>query len=182
MARRTNIRNVARGGGKLTREAVQGLKQLEAKLRDLLPSNPKMAQAVSEVVGDAAQEVRSEIQAQAMLQQWPQEILRYVFGYREGKPAGSRNKIAALAGVSKGHKNPAHPMYKEWRAGRHPKSPNAKVGPGGKVGMGWPTMWEFGTSNRPARPAVRPAIKNARARVIEIAAKGYSAILEQMQD
>ncbi len=179
--------NVLRGGGKGTREAVTGLKELNAKLKALSPENPDMARWLQNVVGKASIEMRNEMVAQARAAGWGGQRLRSkggmvtgdeaiasIFAFtRSSKQTRRAAKVSALAGVTKGK------TMVEWRAGRYPQSPRAKVAWKKLVAMAFATMLEFGTTRMAARPAIRTAVKTARPRVIAAVADGYKAVLKK---
>lgn len=177
-------RNIVRGGGK---EVVQGMKELTVKLNQLSGDDPQLAQDIMTVLGDAATEVRDEMRSSAMVAGWPSVLINTAFfraaDLAKGQYATRRRAtLSALAGVSKGHRDPADPRYKEWVAAEKPpahplKAVDRKVPAGAKVGMGFATMWEFGTSRMPARPAIRIAVRNVRARVRSIIASGLKEII-----
>jgi len=166
---RSRVRNIVKGGGK---NSVQGFKELKAKLQDLQPENPTMRADIQAVLGDAAVEVRNEMRAQAMIAGWPARLIATIFKFSELRAMG-KEKISALAGVSKKR------SMLEWKAGKHPKSQNAKVPPGGKVAESLATMYEFGTSRMSAHPAIRPAVKIVRNKVREAVKAGMRALLEK---
>jgi HK97 gp10 family phage protein len=155
--------------------SVHGIRELRARLQDVL-SEEKLRQSTGALVQEVADKVRDRMRSNARAAGWPSSIIPYVFAVSDDI---ARGKIRALAGVSKGGKNKTHPMYREWRAGKHPKSPKAKVSPGGKVGMGWPTMWEFGTSRQPARPAIGPAITSMKKEISDMMATGLRKIMRE---
>lgn len=176
-------RNIVRGGGK---EAVQGMKELTAKLNQLSGDDPQLAQDIMTVLGDAAGEVRDAMRSSAAAAGWPRLLIDTAFFSAADLAKGQystrrRATLSALAGISKGHKDPTDPRYKEWHAARNAGllRPGVvrDVPPGGKVGMGFATMYEFGTSRMPARPAIRQAITTMRAKVREIIASGLKEIL-----
>lgn len=181
------VRNIARGGGKSFKPQIIGLKELERKLKVLKADNPQIVSEMYSVVGAAAKEVRDQMRSAARGAGWASEKATIREGNRAGvvsgedaiasifaseRPQGnSKTRITALAGVGKQR------TMVEWRAGRFPKSPRAKVAPGGRVAMALATMLEFGTTNRRARPAIRPAIALAKAAIVEKIAAGYRALL-----
>jgi len=179
--------NVLRGGGKGAKEAVTGLKELEKKLKALAPDNPDMARWLQNVVGKASIEMRNEMVAHARAAGWGsqsirnktgtvtgEEAINSIFAFtRSSKQTRRAAKVSALAGLTKDK------TMVEWRAGRYPKSPRAKVAAGKKVAMAFATMLEFGTTRMAARPAIRPAVKAARARVIAAVADGFNTVLKK---
>lgn len=166
---RARLRNVARGGGKALKSEVRGLKDLEVKLKDLLPGNPRMAKMINAVVAEAAEELANTMRSSARAAGWPEWIVKSIFSYGQMRASGKK-RITALAGVNK------KMSMVEWRAGKHPKSPNAKVTPGGKVAMARATMLEFGTSRAPAKPAIRSAVKQAKGVIIAKVTEGFQSI------
>lgn len=167
--------NLARGGGRADQSAVLGLKELEAKLRALMPvDGSPMAKEVQSVVAGAADEVRDAMRSSARAAGWPQNVIDSVFSYGRTTAItfrGPEGKATALAGVNKRR------TMVEWIAGKHPKSPNAKVTPGNKVAMSRAAMLEFGTTRSPAKPAIRSALKAAGPMVVARLAAGFNAIL-----
>lgn len=200
-------RNVLRGGGKAYKQSVTGLKELERKLKAVSKDNPAMKAEMREIVAGAAKEMRDEMVRQARAAGWGNErvigsrgarrglarinarirtgdggfapggvsgqmAINSIFSY--GKPrSGDFKKIDALAGVTKPE------TMVEWTAGKHPKSGRAKVSAGGKVAMAFATMLEFGTSRMRARPAIRPAVKAAQARIIARVTGGLNGMMEK---
>lgn len=177
--------NVLRGGGKANREAVVGLKELEKKLRGMMPDNPEMAQWLQEIVAGGAKAMRDEMIQQARSAGWASQTIRSqgktirgseaigsIFSY--GKPKESRRtKVSALAGVTK------RDTMIEWRASRHPKSSRAKVAFPNRVAMAFATMLEFGTTRMRARPAIRTAVKTARPRIISAITDGFNQVYQR---
>jgi len=151
---------------------VQGLKQLEGKLKELLPENPKMAQAAQQLVAETSKMAADQMRANARSAGWPSAAVNSIFSYGQSQP-GKRKKITALAGVNK-RRNMA-----EWTATANPRSPNAKVGAGGKVAMSLPTMYEFGTSRMRAHPAIRPAVQQVRGQVVSQLSAGITDIISR---
>lgn len=194
--------NVLRTGGKASKEAVTGLKELEAKLKALAPEHPEMARWLQNVVGKASIEMRNEMAAQARAAGWgTQRITNYlsekkgtgkrrltgktttvegqaaidsIFAFTRGRPSKSgKAKVSALAGVTKPK------TMIEWRAGLYPRSPRAKRSYPTVIAEAFATMLEFGTSRMAARPAIRTAVKTARPRVIQAVSDGFNAVLEK---
>ncbi len=181
--------NVLRGGGKATREleAITGIKELEAKLKALAPEHPEMARWLQAVVGKASIEMRREMAVQARAAGWGSQSIRIgsrtitgdeaiasIFAFtRSSKQSRRAAKVSALAGLTKDK------TMVEWRAGRYPKSPRAKVAWKKLVAMAFATMLEFGTTRMAARPAIRTAVKTARPRVIAAVADGFNAVLNK---
>lgn len=159
---------------------IAGLRELSAQLKDIMPySSSKMYVATGEVVQQASAMLRQRIRANMAAQGWPRDIQGYTFAT---DPTGSKSnskRFESLTGISKGHKTAGHPMYREWNAGKTSKSKRAKVSPGGKVGMGWPTMWELGTSKIRAKPAFRPAIEQSRAAIVKALTDGFTKVLNE---
>lgn len=183
-------RNVARGGGKAFKSEVAGLKELERKLKALGKGNPALAQNMWSIVGNLADGLRDDMIAAARSAGWASEKLTYkgktkhgvvtgedairsIFSYSKPKEQG-RQRFSALAGVGK-----KRTMF-EWIAGKHPKSPRAKVAPGNPVAMSLAAALELGTTNRPARPAIRAAILAAKSRIISSLSEQYKALIEQL--
>jgi hypothetical protein len=184
------VRNIARGGGKAYKAEVTGLKELERKLKALSVDNPQLRNDIFGVVGDAADELRDEMKSAARGAGWGAQSIRFrgprrsgvmrgedainsIFAYAKPRGGDFRKRISALAGVSK------QKTLIEWRAGKFPKSPNAKIAPGGAVAESLAAMLEFGTSNHPARPAIRGVIRGQKAKMIDAITTGYNALLEK---
>lgn len=180
------VRNVARGGGKAYKEPVKGLKELEKKLKALLPDNPQMRDELYGVISQVTEQVAGEMRAQARSAGWTgqefhgprghatgAEAIASIFSFAKPRGENPRKRISGLAGISKQH------TMVEWIAGKHPRSPRAKVAPGGKVAEAFATMLEIGTSVRPARPAIRVAVANAKGRVVDTLTQAYSALLQK---
>ena len=182
------VRNIARGGGAAFKPQILGLKELERKLKALRADNPNMTKDMYQVVGDAADSMRDEMRASASAAGWGSQKLKWRSGQRSGiatgneaiqsifsfsKPRGgdSRKRISAVVGVGKRR------TLVEWIAGRFPKSPRAKVSPGGRVAMALAAMLEFGTTRRAARPAIRKAIQSGKMRIVNTIAVGYRTLL-----
>ena len=90
----------------------------------------------------------------------PAEVIESIFTFGGlPKSKAARKKPSALAGVNKAK------TIKEWIAGKHPKSPRAKVAPGGKVAMSRAAMYEFGTTRQRAIAFFGRAVKARRAQV-----------------
>ena len=174
------MRNIAKGGAAIE---VTGMKELQAKLRALALEDPATIDKAQKVLGDAASIVREQVRASMMIAGWPSILVtRAAFGVSKTR---GRKKLTALAGMSKGFKDPSNPLYIEWRAARRPspfalKAVTRNVPPGGLVGMGWATMWEFGTTRMPAHPAFRPAIQMVRSKVRETVANGFIGIIHEV--
>jgi len=196
------VRNIARGGGKKFKVDIQGLKELETKLRALKMDNPQIVGEIYHVVGAAADNLRDDMRSAARSAGWGAEkavrrkgvattkaITMKTFQSSDGKvltgddainsifsfdePRGGTNKISALAGLNKKR------TMVRWKAGKHPKSKNAKVAPGGEVAMAFASMLEFGTSIHRSRPAIRKAVQSGRQRIIDTIAKGFTALIEK---
>lgn len=178
------VRNIARGGGKAFKAEVTGIKELERKLKALSVENPQLRNEIFTVVGDAAEELRDEMKSAARSAGWGSvtttskgrkvtgdEAIDSIFAYAKPRGSGKFTKISALAGVGK------KKTMVEWRAGRRPKSPNAKVAAGGKVAESLAAMLELGTSNRPARPAIRDVIRGQKSQMLAKLAAGYNDLL-----
>lgn len=180
------VRNIARGGGKAYKAEVTGLKELERKLKALSVDNPQLRNDIFGVVGDAADELRDEMKSAAQSAGWGrvattsrgrrvtgQDAINSIFAYAKPRGGEFSRRISAIVGVGK------KKTMIEWRAGRHPKSPNAKVAPGSMVAESLAAMLEFGTSNRPAQPAIRNVIRGQKRGMIEKITTGYNALLEK---
>jgi len=149
-----------------SREALEGLRALQTQLAKILPNNPAAEAEVQSIVARAAVEVRDEMRSRASAAGWPQYVIDSIFADGRQK----RGRISALAGANK-----RRTMF-EWRASRHPKSPRAKVPPGGKVAMSRATALEFGTTRNEARPAIRPAVAAAKTKVVQTLSEGFIAL------
>ncbi len=208
MARR--IRDVARGGGKAVKAEIEGLRELEAKLRDLIsldddslsPGQKSIRtkwarERLNSVLGDAADMVKVQARANAQAQKWPKAVIAAIFSYADIDKARGKFKYSirgALAGIRKGAP-PRRDMeiYREWNPGRswggivggylHPTGKRVlKKGlvSGRLIGMSLASMFEFGTSKMAARPAFRPALRATRQRVLQFVANGYRGVIEQL--
>jgi len=149
------------------KEALEGLRALTDQLNKIVPDNPAVEAQVQAIVADAAVELRDMMRQNAQAQGWPKEVIDSIFA--DGRK--QRGRTGALAGANK-----RRTMF-EWRAGKHPKSPRAKVPPGGKVAMSRATALEFGTTRNKARPAIRPAVQAAKRKVVETLTKGFQKLL-----
>lgn len=200
--------NVLRGGGKAQKEAVQGLKELERKLKQLATSNPEMKFALQQVVAAGAKEMRDEMASQARAKGWGSQHITArirtdlsqrgrtpkgfaaggisggmavdsIFSYgRPRRTENPRQRISALAGVTKPE------TMVEWTTpGINAASAKAgrprKRAKGETVAMAFATMLEFGTSRMKARPAIRPAVKAARERIVAKVAEQYRSLLDK---
>jgi len=185
------VRNVARGGGKVFRGEIQGLKELERKLKALATDNPALTGDLRKLVGDAAADVRNEMRSRAMGAGWAsqsiktrkgvtlatgQQVIDAMFASSRGDSSNPRQRIGAVAGVSKRR------SMVEWVAGRvtaasWPTRTPRRVKPGGLVAEAFATMLEFGTTRMRARPAINPAVQAAKPKVISTLADGYNALL-----
>src|SRR4051794_16966808 len=108
------VRNIARGGGKAFKVEVTGLKELERKVKALLPENPAMRKDLYGVVGGGAEELRDEMRSAARAAGWGSfkthsrngaavtgdDAIASIFADARER-SGSRTRISALAGVSK---------------------------------------------------------------------------------
>lgn len=193
-------RNVLRGGGAANKVAVEGLKGLERKLKALSRENPELKFAMQQTVAAGAKEMRDEMRAQARAAGWGSqaawpvpgfprwkphgknvagsEALQSIFSYGRPKPSENRwQRISALAGVTR------KATMVEWRAGakNRPALPGRerKKNRGELVAMSLATMLEYGTTNRPPRPAIRTAIKSARARIVDAVATSWKSLLDR---
>ncbi len=191
--------NITRGGGKALKEQVQGLKELEKKLKALAADNPVLALGAQTVVKRAACDVRDEMKAQARAAGWASQKITYTPYVKKQWRLGSgkriitgqqaidslfafgrrtkysKYRISALAGATKPE------TMVDWIAGtsfKHTRTPR-KVSPGGAVSMAFVTMLEFGTTRMQARPAIRTAVKTARARIIDTVSKGFKELVEK---
>lgn len=193
-------RNVLRGGGRAWRTEVQGLKELERQLKALSADNPELKPAMYEAVGAAAAQLRQDMVAAAHAAGWDREFIQSGFGKYAGSMTGSdvidhifsfdkprdsgRSKISAIAGVTK-RANSGRGTMISWRAGKRGrtgwvyKDVVRKVAYGNEVAMSFATMLEFGTSNRPPHPAIRPAVDAAKAGIVATIAEKWKELLER---
>ena len=197
-------RNYAHGGGKKLKAEIQGLKELEAKLRKLKMDHPEAAKEIYDVVGGVCNELRDSMKAAARSAGWAGErtrtnkkgvtttkkvsLRRVDSGGKTITGQDAINSIFSFAEQQSGsvkHKISGlvgvgkRKTMIEWRAGKHPKSPRAQVQAGNMVAMAFATMLEFGTSTQRARPAIRKAINSARSMMIDKLASGYRALIEK---
>lgn len=203
MARR--ITDITRSGGKRTRTEVEGLRELEAKVRDLLAlddtgslgqRSARVQRARKElygVLGEGAAMLKREIQSRAEARGWPKAVIAAVFTYADARKDQGKRRQAALAGIRKGAP-PRRDMkiYREWFPGRSrsrrakklviPGTISAKGAKYGlqKIGMSLAAMFEFGTSKMAARPAFRPALKAVQSTVLQQIAGGYKRVIETL--
>lgn len=111
-------------------------------------------------LGDAGEIVAAAAKSNARAVGAPSEVTEAIFTYRGLPPEHkAKRRPAALVGVGK------QDSLRQWRAGRIPKSPRAKVAPGGAVAMSLAAMYEFGTSRRPATAFFSNALRANRAAV-----------------
>jgi HK97 gp10 family phage protein len=175
-------RNLTRGGGKRLKSRIEGVKELEAKFRDLISLFQDKAatsgkarllkREVTETLHGAADMIAREARSNAASQNVPSRVQRSIFTY--ANPAKDKpRRSAALVGVNKKR------SMVEWVAAPNNKSPRAKVGAGGKVAMSLAAMFERGTSRMKARPYFTPAVKSMRERALSYLIHGYKAILEK---
>lgn len=167
-------------------EHMAGLDKLDLKLRDFLAAltgdvsissgkRSAVTARVRQIIGDglreAATEIKTEATARARAQNWPKAAAESFFAYYDPEKDKPR-RSGALAGAAKKR------SMVEWTARANPKSPRAKVAPGGKVAMSLAAMYEFGTSWLAARPAFRPAVAAAKERVFKRIAEAYLQAIE----
>ena len=204
MARRPT--DITRSGrGKVIRTEIDGLKELEATVRDLIALGDEglsvgqraartrqAQQKLYDVLGEGAGMLKARVKANAEAQGWPKAVIAAIFTYAD-MAKDRRKRRAALAGVRKGAP-PRRDMkiYREWYPGRS-KSMRAKslVLPGTKsakgtglqkIGMSLASMFEYGTSKMSARPAFRPALKAAQQQVLQHIANGYKYVIEHFTE
>lgn len=165
-----------------------GLDKLDLKLRDFMGAltgdvalsrgkRSAITERVRAILGDglraAAAEIKDEATRRAVALGWPKEAAESFFAYYD--PAKDRlRRSGALAGAAKQR------SMVEWTAGPHPKSPRAKVAPGGSVAMSKAAMFEFGTTRMPARPAFRPAITAAKNAAFQRIANAYREAIDAL--
>lgn len=191
------VRNVARGGGKAFKGEVQGLKELERKLKALLPENPAMRTDLYKMVGQAGEELRDRMRLNAQSAGWGsqsiytkgsygkrasysgQDVIDAMFvSSKEAPGVNSRKRINALVGVGKRR------SMVEWLAGHvsffspTPRTPR-RVTEGKPVSMSFATMLEMGTTRMRARPAIGPAVAASKSNVISKLADGMNALLHK---
>ena len=173
------------GGGKKIRAEVQGLKELERKVKALAADNPQMLADLAGVVNAAGADLRDDMRSRARGAGWAsqsttmkkkkitgQDAIDSIFSSAKVR-TNSRSRVSTLVGVGKWR------TMVTWIAGKYPKSPNAKVRPGNPVAMAFATMLEFGTSNRPARPAIRAAVTAGRTGMLAALADGFNGLLQK---
>jgi hypothetical protein len=159
-----------------------GIKEAEANFRDLaalfepqLGGSGKVSllrREISRVLGEAAGFISAEAKSNARSQGVPDRVVSSIFTF--ANPAKDKPKRAgALVGVNK------RSTMITWFASKHPKSPKAKVPPGGKVSMSLASMFEGGTTNRNARPFFSPALKSMKGKALDHILAGYKSILEK---
>ena len=106
----------------------------------------------------------------------PAEVRDGIFSYGKLPPAlKQRKKPSALAGVSK------KKSMREWRAGKHPRSPRAKVSPGGNVSMSLAAMYEFGTSRMSGTGYFSKAVASSRGAVRRAIELGVERVLQRFR-
>jgi hypothetical protein len=178
------IQNLSRGGGKAYKQEIRGIKELERKFKALKLDHPEITKEIYQVVGRVSDDVRNQMVAAARAAGWGgqsittqksgkitgDDAINAIFSYAKPRGGDSRKRISGLAGVGKRR------TMAEWKAGRWPKSSRAKRKAGELVAESFATMLEIGTSNRPARPAIRTVIRNARQGVINGIAEGFRHI------
>jgi len=175
-------------GRSLKASKILGVPELKRKIRAL--KNDMVAEAAQRVVGEAARYISSEVRYGAESVKVPHEVFKNIFSYSKLRTQPGA-KVSALAGIRKrGRARPYAVSYMEWRnkaaytrlrwKGRG-KTRTFKAGgvvaERALVGENLATMWELGTSKRPATPFFRPAIQRAQNRVAAILYDGYSAII-----
>lgn len=190
-------RNVSTGGkDSRTVSAVLGWQDLKKKVAKL--KDAAVSEEAQVIVGNAATYVTSEVRHSAETVNVPHEVYKNIFTYSKPSktPSGKTARVSALSGIRKrGRARPFAVSYAEWsnraaytrlrwksiRKGKRfgPKlaASGGEVGAGQKVGENLATMWEIGTSKRPATPFFRPAIEKARGRAMTMLADGYRALI-----
>jgi hypothetical protein len=175
------------GGGKKIRAEVQGLKELERKVKALAADNPQMLADLAGVVNAAGADLRDDMRSRARGAGWAsqstamkkkkitgQDAIDSIFSSAKVR-TNSRSRVSTLVGVGKWR------TMVTWIAGRYPKADPSKVKrrPGEPVAMAFATMLEFGTSNRPARPAIRAAVTAGRTGMLAALADGFNGLLQK---
>ncbi|SRR6266851_632838 len=192
MALRT--KNIARGGGKggVFKADIQGLKELERKLKALRMDSPEITAELFGIVGGAADDLRDRMRSAARSAGWGsqkttvqvpgQNVMKPVtgddaidtiFSYDTPRGGSGRQRISALAGVAKKR------TMIVWRAARHPQSPKAQRRYPELVAESFASMLEFGTTRMPARPAIRSTIEGAKQSILDKLSEGYKALVEK---
>lgn len=179
-------RNLARNGGKKFQSEITGIKELEAKFRDLVAlfetqksGRSKVLQLrteISDTLQTAAGFIANEARSNAESNNAPRSVINAIFSF--ANPAKDKpNRSAALVGINKKRSG-----LITWFAGKHSKSPRAKVPPGGKVSMSLAAMFEGGTTKMRARPSFGPAVQSQRGRALDYIVSQYKTILEKFND
>ena len=192
--------NLLRGGGKLFKVEVTGVRELQLNLRALIRDLGVEEQIVAkaeayEVIADAADSIRDVARRNARSQGWPDQVVDAIFSFKDFSKAKTKKQKAAMVGIRTGapphlelHTRQQKGLYVEWFPGRS-KSTRAKslVLPGTKsakgdgslqkVGMSLGRMFESGTSKMKARPAFRPAVLSERGNVLAKIRAGLGAIV-----
>ncbi len=194
--------NILRGGGKLFKVQVTGVRELQLNLRGLIRDLGVDEQITAKaeaynVIAEAADMIRDAARQNARSQNWPAQVVDAIFSYKDVSKAKTKKQRAALVGVRTGapphlelHTKQQKGLYVEWFPGRS-QSRRAKslVIPGTlsakgdgskqKVGMSLARMFESGTSKMRARPAFRPAVLSQRGNVLEKIRSGLGAIIQR---
>jgi hypothetical protein len=120
----------------------------------------KYARGAQWALQNASELITDEAKRNARGARVPADVVDSIFTYGGlPKSTRARKKPSALAGVAK------QATMREWIATKNPKSPKAKVSPGGKVAMSRATMYEFGTTRQPAVAFFGRAVKSRRGQV-----------------
>lgn len=168
-----------------TRISVRGARELREKMAEL--RGPKFFVAALEELAPVAEDLAQEIRAAARAQGAPRDVVDSIFSYsknpRRGLSGiGQRTRITGLVGVNRGL--PDGPSYFEWIAKTGPGVVSRKGGgwsivrkraKGTLLGMSLASVWEFGSSNRHARPYFYPTVRRLRAQI----ARGARAAMER---
>lgn len=171
---------------------VKGLRELEAKIRDIMDASK--GRKIQSMLGEVAREIRLEVAASAMTRRVPHEVLDDIFSYNKPRPSElKKGKVSALMGIrKKGTRQPWAHAYVEWNPGkswasvpggylrgRGKKILGSKKGlvSGRRIGESLATMFEIGTSKMRARPFFRPVIMRSRAQVFTQIANAYRSII-----
>lgn len=161
------------------RNTLLGIPEVQAKIKEILEQtsgNEAGANArnrVRELVGEAAKTIKEKAVSNATSQGWPKQVVNSIFTFND--PAKDKPKrTAALVGINK------QKSMLQWTAAANPKSPKAKVSPGGKIAMSLATMYEFGTSRMKAKPAFRKAYYQAVNTIGQTLKQGFVQILEDL--
>lgn len=177
---------------------VEGLADVQKRVSELksVVAN-KEAYGVVADAGDKAAEI---MVSNMRSKNWPDDAVESVFSSSHNPPTTTATvKLTALAGVRKrGRNEPYSSGYREWNPGRQVGSqdkargyktsragakqfviPGTKTASGEKqkIGENLATMFEFGTTKMPPRPALRPSVPEITAMARDQIIDGLKQIL-----